>query len=242
MIRWPWAAAALSCALALPFPCDAQIPAPVHITDYSEVRQHELLPDDHSIPTEWRDAPHLMQQTYGGYWTVRIIVDVDGSIASAAVDAQHSAREHRENARTAAMRLRFRPFERDGRPVRAAFDVIFSGTPADYSGPPDRAFPADTDLSHVRIRLERTSCYGSCPSYQVEIDGAGNVQYRGVDSVLARGSHHWTIPQDHVRALLALFQRADYFKLAGYYRINATDLPTYITGLEIGGERKFVLD
>jgi len=120
--------------------------------------------------------------------------------------------------------------------------MIFSATPADYRGPPDRSFPSDPDISHVRIRLERTSCYGSCPSYQVEIDGVGNVLYRGDDSVLVRGEHRWTIPQGRVRELLALFRRADYFRLNGYYRIDVTDLPTYMTGLEIGSQGKFVLD
>jgi hypothetical protein len=242
VMRWSSVTTALFCSLALTLPAAAQTQAPVKIDDFVEIRQHELSTNEYAIPTEWRDAPRLRQQTYGGQWTVGLIVDEIGAVVSAEIDPRHSAREHWKDVRVAALRLRFTPFERDGRPVRAAFTTFFWAKPADYTGPPDRAFPDVRDLSQVRIRLERTGCYGSCPSYQVEIDGAGNVLYRGDEHVLARGQHRWTIPESGVRELLQLFRRADYFRLDGYYRINATDLPTYITGLDIGRQRKFVLD
>jgi ankyrin repeat protein len=68
------------------------------------------------------------------------------------------------------------------------------------------------------------------------------VVYRGLGFTLIEGQHRWRIPQEKVGELIELFRRADYFNLRGYYRIDASDLPTYITGLQIGQRRKFVLN
>ena len=43
------------------------------------------------------------------------------------------------------------------------------------------------DLSGVQVRMERTSCYGICPSYSVDIGGDGQVSYVGVEFVAKRG-------------------------------------------------------
>jgi hypothetical protein len=60
--------------------------------------------------------------------------------------------------------------------------------------------------------------------------------------VLVEGTHHWRVDPTAVAALLDRFRRAEYFKLEGYYELPVTDLPTYITSLSIGKQRKFVLD
>jgi hypothetical protein len=241
-MRWVSVAQGLILVLALAASSSAQTDGVVRVTDYAEIRRHELAGSTRAIPTEWRDASRLVQQTYGGEWQVDLLVDETGRVVSAEVQELRSAPTHRDDVQAAAMALRFQPFERDGRPVRVSFTTYFFAVPADYSGPPDRSFPDDVDLSEVRIKLAREACFGWCPVYQVEISGDGQVTYWGEEYVLARGEHPWAIPQSDVRELLELFRRADFFRLDGYYQVNATDLPTYITGLEIGARRKFVLD
>ena len=56
--------------------------------------------------------------------------------------------------------------------------------------------PADT-----QIRLQRTSCLGSCPIYTVTIDARGMVIYEGEEFVRATGRHTAQIaPAGRVRA------------------------------------------
>ena len=112
----------------------------------------------------------------------------------------------------------------------------------DYSGPEDRAFPATLDPSTAVIALRRTSCYGTCPSYRVELRGDGEVHYRGDSDVLVRGSHRWRIDPATITPLLELFRRANYFTLAGYYEYPVSDLPTYISRFSVGDRNKFVLN
>ena len=45
----------------------------------------------------------------------------------------------------------------------------------------DRSVPADT--KGTVVRLERSECYGTCPSYSVEIHGDGSVEYEGKEDL-----------------------------------------------------------
>lgn len=103
-------------------------------------------------------------------------------------------------------------------------------------------FPDVKDLTTVKITLIRTSCFGSCPSYKVEIDGSGTVVFQGRDFVLVPGRHTAHVPESSVRALLEAFQRADYFSAKDSYTASVTDIPTYITSLSIDGRSKKVID
>ncbi|MDM4766194.1 DUF6438 domain-containing protein [Pelomonas sp. SE-A7] len=138
--------------------------------------------------------------------------------------------------------MQFNPFLRDGRAVPVRFEYAIQGEVNDYDGPVDRSFPAAIDPRQVRIALRRTGCFGSCPDYWVELRGDGSVSYRGFQNVVVRGEHHWRVEPAAVHALIERFRSADYLKLNGYYTIDATDLPTYVTRLSIGRHKKFVLD
>jgi hypothetical protein len=214
-------------------------PTSTIIDDRAEIEEHLLSPRP-VARTDWKEEPSLSAQAEGGAWGARIIVDEAGAVS--AVRIVWGRRENRAEAEAAARALRFTPFEREGRAVRAEFSYYIEALPQDYSGPLDRTFPEDDDLSDIRIRLVRTGCYGSCPDYEIEIAGDGSVVYRGGAFALIRGEHRWRIPQTSVLELIQYFRGADYFNLRGHYRIRATHLPTYITALQIGRRRKFVLN
>jgi hypothetical protein len=57
-----------------------------------------------------------------------------------------------------------------------------------------------------------------------------------------KGTHRWRIDPKKITPLLDLFRRADFFNLKGYYVMPVSDLPTFVTTLQIGNQRKFVLD
>lgn len=208
--------------------------------DFREIREHQIEgPPTLHMP--WRDgASTLAEQSYTAMWGVRITVDETGAMTDSAV--RYGPDTQREEVIAAAQLMSFRPFERNGRPVPAEFDVSISAVPADYVGPEERGFPEHVDLATVRIRFERHGCFGTCPAYSLDVRGDGAVTYVGHDFVLAVGELHWRIPQENVEAIIALMRRADFFRLGGHYELNASDLPTYITGLEIGDQRKYVLD
>jgi hypothetical protein len=204
-----------------------------------EVEQHLLTPAP-IVRTPWRETTGLVEQTYDAGWTARIVVNESGAVSSASIAS--GPQTQRSEAERAARALRFRPFTSNGRPVSVELEMFVEAQPVDYSGPPDRTFPRSNDLADVRIRLERTGCPGQCPAYTVDVAGDGSVVYVGGAATLIQGERRWRVPQANVTALLDLFRRADYFKLRGYYQVRAADLPTYVTALQIGPRRKFVLD
>lgn len=94
------------------------------------------------------------------------------------------------------------------------------------------------DRTNVEVKLERTSCYGSCPVYSLTIDGDGAVSYHGTSWVKVCGAGRKQISREAVAELLGQFERADYFRLvwdSSCGRGMATDNPSSKTSLRIAG-------
>jgi hypothetical protein len=72
-------------------------------------------------------------------------------------------------------------------------------------------------LSHVEIRLERSTCFGSCPAYTVAIHGDGRVDFDGKRNTAHRGQATWRIPVDDVVTLINIFLKAHFFDAAPRY-------------------------
>jgi hypothetical protein len=77
-----------------------------------------------------------------------------------------------------------------------------------------RGFPDVKDWSSVKIRLEKSSCLGSCPAYSLEINANGEVSYEGHYAVGAIGSRKSSISQQELRQLVVRFESADFFACA----------------------------
>jgi len=189
------------------------------------------------IRTSWRD---LTRHSASRPWFFRLQVSAQGRITRATLLSGPA--ERREDAIKAARALRFTPFEVDGRPAPIWFDFPLQSETQDYVGPPDRTFPAQWDPGQARIALQRTICFGTCPDYWVEVRGDGQVSYRGSAYVVVEGVHHWKIDPAAAARLIERFRKADYFKLDGYYTVDVSDVPTYVTRVSVGPQRKFVLD
>lgn len=115
------------------------------------------------------------------------------------------------------------------------------------------------DYSKLRITLQRSACYGSCPDYIVTISGDGTVvfttDHRPVDSVaevhrefsrsvgvLVPGTHRTKINPGAVKALVQQFRDAGFFHLKNEYRHGATDAATYVVSIETGHASKQIVD
>lgn len=96
-------------------------------------------------------------------------------------------------------------------------------------GPPHEI--RDEDIKSVSIRLERTPCYGNCPSYKLRIEGNGSVEYEGISSVEVLGIRTYEIPVERVRELVRQANKIGYFSLASSYHVPVTDLPSVTTAI-----------
>jgi len=95
--------------------------------------------------------------------------------------------------------------------------------------------------------LDRTVCYGTCPSYKLTIKADGSVVFEGREFVKQKGIVKSQISQEQLRALLVefgqnkilLFTRQVY-KRGRWLRSVATDNPTTTTSILINGKSKKV--
>ena len=103
-------------------------------------------------------------------------------------------------------------------------------------------FPEIRDWSSLRITLNRSACYGKCPTYEIEIHGDGTVLFDGKENVAITGRHTAKIPHGSLVELVDVFRKADYFSLAERYAAGVTDYPTYVSSISFDGVSKSVLD
>jgi len=96
------------------------------------------------------------------------------------------------------------------------------------------------DLTGVEITLERTECFGTCPSYVVAVDGNGRVTYTGRAYVRETGKREGSITQDKVRVLAQRFIKAGFFAMQDAYRQAVSDCETTYLTVKVGTRTKRV--
>src|SRR2546429_941742 len=74
---------------------------------------------------------------------------------------------------------------------------------------------AQTEIS--AISLERTSCYGTCPSYKVIAYRDGRVQYEGKDEVKIKGRQISAISPTNFAMLAKKVEEIGFFRLNNEY-------------------------
>lgn len=141
-----------------------------------------------------------------------------------------------------ARNWKFWPSERNGKPVAPRFLEYVDIVPPEQLPATHVPFPEIRDWSKLQITLERTSCFGRCPAYKVEIHGDGSVVYTGISSVAVTGQHLDRISREALEQIVEAFRRANYFSLANEYVGCAVDCPLYRTSVSIDGQRKSVTD
>ncbi|HYV06910.1 MAG TPA: DUF6438 domain-containing protein [Blastocatellia bacterium] len=93
------------------------------------------------------------------------------------------------------------------------------------------------------ITLERTVCYGMCPSYKLTISADGAVVFEGRRFVKTTGTVQSTISQEKLLELISRFEKINYFQLKNRYEHPAdgcaevvTDHPSANTSIRINGK------
>lgn len=97
-------------------------------------------------------------------------------------------------------------------------------------------------LSTVCIKLTRTSCFGSCPSYSIELRGNGRCTYYGRSYAPVKGRREFNVAPATIEKLLGRFRAVKFRLLPTNYLNHNLDAPTYYLTLEIDGKRKTVVN
>ncbi|MBI1213155.1 MAG: hypothetical protein GC190_16950 [Alphaproteobacteria bacterium] len=187
-----------------------------------------------------RTANGSPEDYFLGSVRVTIVIGKNGHVLHA--DTADKRAEYATAAAAIARRWTFIPFERNGQPVVAKIETSVQIHPLERRQDYGQPFPEIEDRSSLRIGLARTGCFGTCPSYRVEIDGDGKVTYQGGAFVAIPGEHHASIDRRAVDGLVERFRRARFFTLLDDYTASITDNPTYVISIAFDGRTKSVKD
>lgn len=91
--------------------------------------------------------------------------------------------------------------------------------------------PGSEDVA--RLLLERTECYGYCPSYSVEVLRDGAVAYEGRAFVRVLGAARWRMPPEKADALFGKAARAGAQTWQRRYAMPITDSPSAKVTIEL---------
>ena len=90
--------------------------------------------------------------------------------------------------------------------------------------------------------LERTPCYGQCPTYQLRIYSDLSVTYVGRMHVEKEGFYTGTITQEALEQLKAKAMEIGYFDMEHHYNGSITDIPSTFSMAQFGGMKKKIMN
>ena len=132
--------------------------------------------------------------------------------------------------------------------VAADLDItqLVDGNKGVHAMIPKSIFVGDQSKSGV-ITLERSVCFGTCPSYKVTAASDGTVTFEGRDFVKTKGTATARIKPDDFNKLINEFEKIKYFSLDDKYEPGTpgcgpavTDMPYARTSIQMNGKMKSV--
>jgi hypothetical protein len=216
--------------------------AGAQVVECTEEQRRGLVPSSKEV-REHRDSPlPEVGYAYGterSSWEFRLIVRVSAAGRVECYDEPPPS-EFRDSLRgiegprraviEGLREWRYKPFLREGRPV----PVVITETLREYEKPARRREIPEVPLDKVRISLERTSCFGTCPDYRVELFGDGRAIFTGNAFTSVRGSHRYSVPPSKVAALVERLRETDVWSSRPTYRAPVTDSSTNTLRIQLG--------
>jgi ankyrin repeat protein len=202
--------------------------------DYDIARAHEIKPHRRTIP---------FQGVRPGFNQLRLTLTVSptGDVMDAHASGPSELLKFWPQLQAEVRQWKFIPFEENGRAVTAEVEEYIDLVPPERLPKNHVAAPVLQPTSEVVITLQRTGCYGTCPSYTVTV-GTDGMVFEGGGFIVAPGRHRDTIDQDEVRKLAENFVAADFYSMDATYSASVTDNPTYFISIAIDGHTKKVTD
>jgi ankyrin repeat protein len=201
--------------------------------DYDVARAHEIKPHRRTIPL--KGVPGFNQLC------LTLTVSPTGDVVAADASGDREMLKFWPQLQGEVRQWKFTPFEMNGKAVTAEVEEYIDLVPPERLPKNHVAAPALRPNSRVTITLQRTGCFGSCPSYTVTVSTDGIV-FDGRGFVVASGRHTDRVDVDEVRNLARSFVAADFYSMASSYRSAVTDNPTYVLSITIDGHMKKVED
>lgn len=223
--------------------CTTKTAPPADVAACSKDQLLGYVPTDNEVATHRQFEAPSISYPYGsnreGLWGLELLVRVDATGKAACYHVQDKfftgtpVLNDERKAMLAGMRQwRYSPFLRAGQPVTAL--VVERVNEWEK---PERHMPMPNGpLDTVHISLSRSGCFGTCPSYAVDIYGSGKAEYRGDGYVDVFGRHVYAVPPESVARLVDSLRNSDIWSLRPVYRAKITDSPTYVLKIGIGGE------
>ena len=170
---------------------------------------------------------------------VRLVIDNQGQPACVEPETIKAATSpERQAVLQQAAAWRYKPMVQDGKAV--GFSVVEKVVEEERLTS-HQAVPQGP-LATSEVTLRRTNCLGTCPAYAVRISGTGDVTFDGGYFVSVPDLLTYRIPQAEVAALVAAAADDDIWSVKDTYESEATDQPTYIVTITVGGQTKTIRD
>jgi ankyrin repeat protein len=202
--------------------------------DYEVAREHEIKPHRRTIPLKGVQAGfHQLHLT--------LTVSPAGEVVDVDPGGDREVLKYWSQLESEVRLWKFAPFEVNGKAVTAEVEEYIDLVPPERLPKNHVAAPVLRPDSKVAITLQRTGCFGSCPSYSVTVSTDG-IAFEGGGFVVAAGKHTDSVNADEVRNLAKRFVAADFYSMDSSYHASVTDNPTYILTIVIDGHTKRVVD
>lgn len=201
--------------------------------DYEVARTHEIKPHRGTIPLEGVDNGFNQLQ-------LTLTVSPTGDVLDAVPSGNTQMLKFWPQLKDEVIRWKFVPFETNGKPVTAEVEEYIDIVPPERFPKHHVAAPVVRPNSKISIKLQRTGCLGTCPSYTVTVANNGTVFDGG--SVVAPGLHTDKFDPYEVHKLAETFVANDFYSMDAMYRTAVTDSPTYTLAISIDGHTKEVID
>jgi ankyrin repeat protein len=202
--------------------------------DYDVAQKHEIKPHRRTIPSDGIGE---------GFNQLHLTLTVSpvGDVVDARASGDNKLLEIWPQLEGEVRSWKFEPFEKDGKPVTAEVEEYVDLVPPERLPTKHVIAPAIRPNSSVKITLERTGCYGTCPAYTVTVSTDG-ISFDGRSFVVTRGNHHDVANADDVRSLAKQFISADFYSMDASYQASVTDSPSFVVAIDIDGQRKQIID
>lgn len=96
--------------------------------------------------------------------------------------------------------------------------------------------------NYIVAIIERTICFGACPTYKAIIYKDGTVIYKGTANVNRIGNFKGKLPLEAIESFLGEAREIGFLELKNTYdNKNVSDVPSTVTYINFGKENKKVL-
>lgn len=203
--------------------------------DYDVARTHEIRPHRRTVPMKGI-SPGFNQ------FHLTLIVSPAGDVVNAEASADEGTLKYWPQLEPEVNQWKFTPFEDNGKAVTAEVEEYIDLVPPERFPKNHVGAPPVRKDSKVTISLQRSGCYGTCPSYAVTVSTENGIVFAGGGFVAASGRHADRADASEVRNLAKRFIAADFFSMDSSYRAGVTDNRTYVLSIAIDGREKKVED